>query len=78
MQFLVFVQVQDISPFSYGLSSDEGPNGVIFPKGQPIPSTAILGLQRTNLFHLEAFYANPKELPPGTVPKISSFTVCSL
>ncbi|KAK2387239.1 heat shock protein 70 (Hsp 70) family protein [Trifolium repens] len=68
-------EVQDISPFSYGLSSDEGPNGVIFPKGQPIPSTAILGLQRTNLFHLEAFYANPKELPPGTVPKISSFTI---
>jgi heat shock protein 4 len=71
----VFVQVQDISPFSYELSSDEGPKGVVFPKGQPIPNIAILRLQRTNLFHLEVSYANPQELPPGTDPKISCFTV---
>jgi heat shock protein 4 len=73
-------EVQDISPFSYGLLSDEGPisvgpNGVILPKGQPIPSTVLLRVHRTNLFHLEAFYANPQELPPGTDPKISCFTV---
>ncbi|KAK2441302.1 heat shock protein 70 (Hsp 70) family protein [Trifolium repens] len=68
-------EVQDISPFSYELLSDEGPNGVVFPKGQPIPNIAILRLQRTNLFHLEASYANPQELPPGTDPKISRFTI---
>ncbi|XP_045824761.1 heat shock 70 kDa protein 16-like isoform X2 [Trifolium pratense] len=73
-------EVQDISPFSYGLLSDEGPisagpNGVIVPKGQPIPSTIVLRLQRNNLFYLEAFYANPQELPPGTDPKISCFTI---
>lgn len=69
-------KVQDISSFfSYGFSSDEGPisvgsNGVIFPKGQLIPSTAILQLQRTSFFHLEAFYSNQYELPPGISPKI--------
>lgn len=83
MQFLMIVQVQDVSSFSYGLASDEGPisvgsNGVIFPKGQLIPSTAVLRLQRTSFFQLEAFYPNQYELPPGTFPKISSFMVCSL
>ncbi|XP_058768305.1 heat shock 70 kDa protein 16-like [Vicia villosa] len=73
-------EVQDISPFSYGLASDEGPisvgsNGVIFPKGQYIPSTAVLRLQRTSFFQLEAFYPNQYELPPGTFPKISSFMI---
>ena len=83
----MLVQVQDSSPFSIGLSSDEGPicaesngesNGVLFPRGQPIPSIKVLTLQRTNLFHLEAFYAYQNELPPGTSPKISCFTVCLL
>ncbi|XP_004500055.1 heat shock 70 kDa protein 16 [Cicer arietinum] len=73
-------EVQDIIPFSYGLLSDEGPicagsDGVIFPKGQFIPSTTVLQLRRTNLFHLEAVYANSDELPPGTFPKISCFTI---
>ncbi|CAK8565568.1 unnamed protein product [Lathyrus sativus] len=73
-------EVQDISSFSYGLSSDEGPisvgtNRVIFPKGQLIPSTAVLRLQRTSFFHLEAFYPNQCELPPGTSPEISSFMI---
>ncbi|KAI5436815.1 hypothetical protein KIW84_023075 [Lathyrus oleraceus] len=76
-------EVQDISSFSYGLSSDEGPisvgsNGVIFPKGQLIPSTAVLQLQRTSFFHLEAFYPNHNELPPGISPKISSFMIVPL
>ena len=77
------IQVQDSNPFSIGLSSDEGPicarsNSVLFPKGLPIPSVKILTFQRSNLFHLEAFYANLNELPPGTSPKISCFTVCPL
>ena len=83
----MLVQVQDSSPFSIGLSSDEGPicaesnggsNGVLFPKGQPIPSVKVLTFQPSNLLRLEAFYANPNELPPGTSPKICCFTVCLL
>lgn len=77
----MFVQVQDVIPFSIGLLSDEGPistelNGVFFPKGQPIPSVTVLPFQRTNLFRLEVFYAIPNELPFVTSQKISSFTVC--
>jgi len=76
----MFVQVQDVIPFSIGLSSDEGPiavrtNGVFFPKGQSFPSVKVIAFQRSNLFHLEAFYVNPDELPPGTSPKISCVTV---
>lgn len=77
----MFVQVQDIIPFSIGLLSDNGPisagsDGVLFPSGQTIPSITVVTLRRTNLFHLEAFYVDPNELPPGTVSKISYFTVC--
>ncbi|KAG4964388.1 hypothetical protein JHK85_039363 [Glycine max] len=73
-------EVQDSIPFSIGLSCDgspicEGSDGVLFPKGQPIPSVKILTFQCSNLLHLEAFYANPDELPPGTSPKISCFTI---
>lgn len=73
-------EVQDISPFSYGLESDkvrisDGPDGVLFPKGHPIPSTVVVQLHPTDLSHLEAFYTNEHELPPGTFPKISSFTI---
>ncbi|KAG2682252.1 hypothetical protein I3760_11G183200 [Carya illinoinensis] len=73
-------EVQDIIPFSIGFSSEEGPictgsNGVLFPRGQPIPSLKVLSFQRSNLFHLEAFYANPHELPPGVSPKISRFMI---
>ncbi|WCJ32913.1 Heat shock 70 kDa protein 16 [Euphorbia peplus] len=73
-------EVQDSFPFSIGFSSDEGPigtgsNGMLFPKGQLIPSVKVLRLQRSNLFKLEAFYANPNELSPGVSSKISSFTI---
>ncbi|CAL5408372.1 unnamed protein product [Camellia sinensis] len=72
-------EVQDSFPFSIGFSSNEGPiftssNGVLFAKGHPFPSVKILTLHRSNTFHLEAFYADPNELPPGTSPKISKFT----
>lgn len=77
------MQVQDSFPFSIGFSSDKGPigtgsNGMLFPKGQPIPSIKILTFQRSSLFRLEAFYANQNELPPGVPSKISSFTVSTL
>ncbi|KAG5138392.1 hypothetical protein JHK82_023123 [Glycine max] len=73
-------EVKDVIPFSIGLSSDEGPvavrsNGVLFPRGQPFPSVKVITFQRSNLFHLEAFYANPDELPPRTSPKISCVTI---
>lgn len=73
----MFVQVQDISPFSYGLESDKV-RDVLFPKGHLLPSTVVIKFQQTDSIHLEAFYANEHELPPGTSPKISSFTVCSV
>lgn len=74
------LQVQDSFPFSIGFSSDEGPihtgsGGILFPKGQPFPSIKVLTFQRSSLFHLEACYANPNELPPGASSTISSFTV---
>lgn len=74
------MQVQDSIPFSIGFLLDEVPictaaNGVLFPKGQTIPSVKILTFQRSNLFNLEAFYANPNELPPGVSSKISCFKV---
>lgn len=78
------MQVQDIIPFTIGFLSDEGPigtgsNGILFPKGQPIPSGKVLTLRRSSVFHLEALYADPSELPAGASPKISCFTViCAL
>lgn len=76
------MQVRDSLPFSIGFSLDGGPictmtNSILFPKGQPIPSSKILTFQRCSLFHLEAFYANPNELPPGAPSKIGCFTVCA-
>ncbi|KAA0054835.1 hypothetical protein IC582_008464 [Cucumis melo] len=73
-------EVQDSFPFSIGFSSDAGPislglNNVLFPKGQHIPSTKILSFQRNSLFHLEAVYSNPDELPPGMSSKIGCFTI---
>lgn len=77
------MQVQDSYPFSIGFSSDTGPislglNDVLFPKGQHIPSTKVLSLQRNGLFHLEAVYTDLDELPPGISSKICCFTVCSV
>ncbi|KAL4010214.1 hypothetical protein IC575_030444 [Cucumis melo] len=73
-------QVQDSFPFSIGFSSDAGLiclgiNNVLIPKGQHIPSTKILSFQRNSLFHLEAVYSNPDELPPGMSSKIGCFTI---
>ncbi|KAF2285777.1 hypothetical protein GH714_007750 [Hevea brasiliensis] len=68
-------EVQDSLPFSIGFLSDKGPigtgsNGILFPKGQPIPSIKVLTFQRSNIFHLEAFYANPNELPLVPLQKL--------
>ncbi|XP_007020850.2 PREDICTED: heat shock 70 kDa protein 16 [Theobroma cacao] len=73
-------EVQDCIPFSIGCSSNESPisqgsDGVLFPRGQPIPSVKVLQLQRSSLFHLEVFYVNPNELPSDVSSKISCFTI---
>ncbi|KAK1582396.1 hypothetical protein Q3G72_014566 [Acer saccharum] len=75
-------EVQDSIPFSIGIASDEGPictasnpNGILFPKGQPIPSVKVLTFQRSSSFRLEVFYANPDELPAGVSSKISCFNI---
>ncbi|KAK8594440.1 hypothetical protein V6N13_015362 [Hibiscus sabdariffa] len=72
-------EVQDSLPLSIGLSSDKGPvctlsNGVLFPKGHPFPSVKILTLHRTDMFNMEAFYANSNELP-GLSPQLNTFTI---
>ncbi|PNX99810.1 heat shock protein 70 kDa, partial [Trifolium pratense] len=72
-------EVEDSTPFSIGLSSDEGPiceksNGILFPKGEPIPSSKTITLQGSNLLRLEAFYPILHELPTGISPKISCYT----
>lgn len=73
-------EVQDSFSFSIGFSSDDGPistrsDAVLFPKGQLFPSMKMLTLHKNNIFHMEAFYANPNELPLGVSPKISNFTI---
>ncbi|KAI3948835.1 hypothetical protein MKX01_022249 [Papaver californicum] len=73
-------EVQDSYPFSIGFSTEEGPvctlsNGMLFPKGQPVPSMKVLAVHRTNTFRLEAFYADQSELPSGVSPQISCFTI---
>ncbi|XP_011037663.1 PREDICTED: heat shock 70 kDa protein 16 [Populus euphratica] len=73
-------QVQDSFPFSIGLSSDKVPictlpNSTLFPKGQAFPSLKILALHRNNMFQMEAFYADPNELPFGMASQISSFMI---
>ncbi|XP_044478180.1 heat shock 70 kDa protein 16-like isoform X1 [Mangifera indica] len=70
-------EVQDSFPFSIGFSSDKGPictesNATLFCKGQPFPSLKILTFNRTNDFHLEAFYVDQHGLPSGVSPQISS------
>ncbi|KAJ6805199.1 heat shock 70 kDa protein 16-like [Iris pallida] len=73
-------EVQDTLPFSIGFSTDEGPistlsSNILFRKGTPFPSVKVLTFHRTHTFHLEAFYADPSELAPGTPPKIGCFTI---
>ncbi|XP_027938865.1 heat shock 70 kDa protein 16-like isoform X2 [Vigna unguiculata] len=73
-------EVHDSIPFSIGLSSDgkaipAGLDSVLFTKGQPIPSVKILTFEYCDLLHLEAFYANPDELPLEAYPKICCFTI---
>ncbi|XP_047943826.1 heat shock 70 kDa protein 16 isoform X3 [Salvia hispanica] len=72
-------EVEDCFPFSIAFASDEGPirsaDGVLFPKGNPFPSTKVLTLYRNDIFHMEAYYANQNELPSGVSARISSYKI---
>ncbi|CAH9082306.1 unnamed protein product [Cuscuta europaea] len=73
-------EVQDRHPFSIGFSSDGvqiclPSTGTLFPKGHLVPSVKMLTLHRGKSFHMEAFYANQNELPPGVSTKICSFAI---
>lgn len=82
-------EVQDIYPAAIALSwkqaapspEDEGeeaaaqPNQIVFTKGNAIPSSKLLTFYRTETFTIDAFYADPSELPAGSNPKIGTFTV---
>uniref|UniRef100_A0A6N2KX31 Uncharacterized protein n=1 Tax=Salix viminalis TaxID=40686 RepID=A0A6N2KX31_SALVM len=70
-------------PFSIGFSSDKVPicilpNSTLFPKGQAFPSLKILALHRNNMFQMEAFYADPNELPFDIASQISNWAFSSL
>ncbi|KAL0957003.1 hypothetical protein HGRIS_003104 [Hohenbuehelia grisea] len=47
---------------------------VVFPKGNGIPSTKVLTFYRKEPFDIEAFYAEPDNLPGGINPWIARFT----
>ncbi|GLJ31905.1 hypothetical protein SUGI_0642170 [Cryptomeria japonica] len=80
-------EVQDSFPFSVDLcwkssasEADEGSvptpsDGVLFPKGNPIPSTKMLSLYKSGTFTLDAVYSDTRDLPPGTPRKITTFTI---
>jgi heat shock 70kDa protein 4 len=48
---------------------------VVFPKGNTIPSTKVLTTARTAPFDIEAFYAEPQDLPGRINPWIAKATV---
>lgn len=74
-------EVEDSLPFSIGFHlSEDGPihalpNGVLFPRGHPIPSDKVIKLRKSSNFKIEAFYVDESELPPGVSPKISNFSI---
>ncbi|KAI3466575.1 hypothetical protein Pfo_023238 [Paulownia fortunei] len=73
-------EVQDCFPFSIGFASDEGlvctlADGILFHKGNPFPSTKMLTFCRSDIFHMEAFYADLNELPSGVSTRISSLKI---
>ena len=80
VKFFCHFQVQDAFPFSIGFSSYKVPictlsSGALLQKHQPFPSIKILSMHRTDMFHMEAYYADLNELPSGVSSKISNITV---
>lgn len=73
-------EVQDSFPFTVGFLADGGPvstsaSNILFQRGQPVPSVKMFTFLRTSTFHLEIFYADPNELPPGAASKLCSLKV---
>ncbi|KAI5065278.1 hypothetical protein GOP47_0019973 [Adiantum capillus-veneris] len=82
-------EVQDAFPFSICLAwkgaapeSEEGGftgeascSSVVFPKGNPVPSTKMLTFYRAGTFQVDALYADMQDLPPGTPQKINTVTI---
>lgn len=54
---------------------DEETELVVFNPNNPIPSTKILTFYRKEPFAIEAYYANPEQLPGGTNPWIGRFQI---
>lgn len=57
---------------------DEDTELVVFPTGNPIPSTKILTFYRNGPFELEAKYDESATLPKGTNPWIGKYTIKSV
>ena len=54
---------------------DEDTELVVFNPNNPIPSTKILTFYRKEPFAIEAYYANPEQLPAGVNPWIGRFQI---
>ena len=74
--------VHDITPYPIEVTwkkeagnPDEDTELVVFPAGNPIPSTKILTFYRNGPFELEAQYEKNAEIPKGINPFIGRYTV---
>lgn len=82
-------EVQDAFPFSIclawkgsapepeegGTTGEASCSSVVFPKGNPVPSTKMLTFYRSGTFLVDALYADMQDLPPGIPQKINTFTI---
>ncbi|KAG6865525.1 hypothetical protein C0991_001847 [Blastosporella zonata] len=73
--------IHDITPYPIKLqwtpepdSTEEDKEILVYPKGNPIPSSKVLTFFRKETFDLEAVYAEPSLIPTGINPWISKFT----
>lgn len=69
----------DLHPYSIKVQwekeeDDEDTHLVVFPKGNPIPSTKALSFSRKAPFQLEACYVDPTELPGAINPWLAQFS----
>lgn len=74
--------VQDLASYPIKVTWDKEPGNpdedtelVVFPTGNPIPSTKILTFYRQGPFELEARYDESATLPKGVNPWIGKFTI---
>lgn len=84
------LQIQDTYPYAIALSwkqagdAAEGEdaaglsNQIVFSKSNPLPSSKLLTFYRTETFTIDAFYADPQDLPPDYNLRIGTFTVSGL